>query len=106
MALPADVTKATGLIPALKALDLAAADTVPVREPENDPAILLATGLGGAVAYALPSVKQGAVLVVGGARGAGVTELIELMLSGELERTMPNPVNHVSALITTATRPD
>jgi hydroxymethylpyrimidine pyrophosphatase-like HAD family hydrolase len=105
MALPADVTKATGLIPALKALDLAAADTVAVGDAENDQAFLRACGLGVAVANALPSVKEVADLVVAGARGAGVTELIELMLSGELDRTMPNPVNHVSALVTDTNAP-
>jgi hydroxymethylpyrimidine pyrophosphatase-like HAD family hydrolase len=99
MVLPADVTKATGLVPALKTLELTAAETVAVGDAENDQAFLRACGLSVAVANALPSVKEIADMLVG-ARGAGVTELIRLMLSGEIDRVVPDPTKHVSALVT------
>ena len=84
MALPADVTKASGLIPALNALDISCARTVGVGDAENDHAFLRACGVAVAVANALQSVKDTANYVTLGARGAGVTELIDLMIAGEL----------------------
>jgi hydroxymethylpyrimidine pyrophosphatase-like HAD family hydrolase len=85
MALPADVTKATGLAPALAALGLRPARTIGVGDAENDQAFLRACGLAVAVANALPSVKEMADLVTEGARGAGVIELLERALAGELD---------------------
>jgi hydroxymethylpyrimidine pyrophosphatase-like HAD family hydrolase len=86
MALPADVTKATGLAPALSALGLTHEETVGVGDAENDQAFLRACGVAVAVANALDSVKQMAHVLTAGARGTGVTELIDRMLAGELER--------------------
>jgi hydroxymethylpyrimidine pyrophosphatase-like HAD family hydrolase len=85
MALPADITKATGLAPALAALGVPAARTIGVGDAENDQAFMRQCGLSVAVANALPSVKALAHLVTAGARGAGVTELIDRLLAGELE---------------------
>jgi hydroxymethylpyrimidine pyrophosphatase-like HAD family hydrolase len=85
MALPADVTKATGLAPALAALGVSAKRTIGVGDAENDQAFLRACGLAVAVANALPSVKAMAHLVTAGARGAGVAELIDRALAGELD---------------------
>jgi hypothetical protein len=85
MALPADVTKATGLAPALAALGLSHQRTIGVGDAENDQAFLRSCGLAVAVANALPSVKEIAHLVTAGARGAGVTELIDRLLAGELD---------------------
>jgi hydroxymethylpyrimidine pyrophosphatase-like HAD family hydrolase len=84
MALPADVTKATGLGPALAALHVSPERTIGVGDAENDQAFLRTCGVAVAVANALPSVKQMAHLVTHGARGAGVTELIDRLLAGEL----------------------
>jgi hydroxymethylpyrimidine pyrophosphatase-like HAD family hydrolase len=84
MALPAEVTKASGLMPALKALDISCARTVGVGDAENDQAFLRACGVAVAVANALQSVKDTANFVTMGARGAGVTELIDLMIAGDL----------------------
>ncbi|HET7219566.1 MAG TPA: HAD family hydrolase [Vicinamibacterales bacterium] len=86
MALPADITKATGLAPALAALDLAPEHVVGVGDAENDQAFLRMCGLAVAVDNALPAVKEIAHVVTAGARGAGVTELIERMLAGEFDR--------------------
>ena len=85
MALPADVTKATGLAPALAALGIPLARTVGVGDAENDQAMLRACCVAVAVANALPSVKEIAHVVTAGARGYGVEELIGRMLAGELD---------------------
>jgi hydroxymethylpyrimidine pyrophosphatase-like HAD family hydrolase len=85
MALPADVTKATGLAPALAALGISHERTVGVGDAENDQAFLRACGLAVAVANALPSVKHIAHVITVGARGAGVTELIDQLLAGALD---------------------
>ena len=85
MALPADVTKATGLAPALAALGVGAERTIGVGDAENDQAFLRACGLAVAVANALPSVKAMAHVVTEGARGAGVQQLIDRALAGEFD---------------------
>jgi hydroxymethylpyrimidine pyrophosphatase-like HAD family hydrolase len=85
MALPSDVTKATGLAPALAAIGATAAETVGVGDAENDQAFLKVCGLAVAVDNALASVKEIAHVVTSGARGAGVSELIGRWLAGELE---------------------
>jgi hydroxymethylpyrimidine pyrophosphatase-like HAD family hydrolase len=55
MALPAGVTKATGLAPVLAELGIPAAETIGVGDAENDHPVLALCGLAVAVAYALPS---------------------------------------------------
>ena len=85
MALPADVTKATGLVPALGVLGVSADRTVGVGDAENDQAFLRMCGLAVAVDNALPAVKEMADVVTAGARGAGVSELIARLLAGEFE---------------------
>jgi hydroxymethylpyrimidine pyrophosphatase-like HAD family hydrolase len=90
MALPSDVTKATGLHAALEALGLRAAATVAVGDAENDLVFLRGCGLAVAVANALPTVKDIADIVTDGARGDGVVELAERWLEGALDRV---PVN-------------
>ena len=97
MALPSDVTKATGLAPALAALDLTPDDVVGVGDAENDQAFLRMCGLAVAVDNALPAVKDIAHVVTAGARGAGVTELIDRLLAGEFDRLQPRPVDARSA---------
>jgi hypothetical protein len=84
MALPPGVTKATGLVPALEELGIAAENVVGVGDAENDHAFLQLCGLSVAVANALPAVKATADLVTAGARGAGVTELIDRLLADDL----------------------
>ena len=92
MALPSDVTKASGLRPALDALGVTPEMTIGVGDAENDLVFLRGCGLAVAVANALPTVKDVAGLVTTGARGAGVAELIERWLAGELE-AMPAAVD-------------
>lgn len=94
MALPADVTKAKGLSPALEALGVSAEETIGVGDAENDQAFLRCCGLAVAVDNALSVVKEMSDLVTAGARGAGVTELIERWLSGDLESVVPDRAKH------------
>ncbi len=98
MALPSTVTKATGLLPALKELKIDPEQTIAVGDAENDHAFMRLCGLSVAVANALPSVKEDADLVTAGARGAGVTELINKLLNHELDVVSPQPDRHDSAL--------
>ena len=95
MALPADVTKAKGLMPALAALGVSCDATIAVGDAENDQAFLRACGLAVAVDNALPMVKEMADLVMSGARGAGVEELIDRWLAGSLDTVVPNPARQV-----------
>ena len=59
--------------------------TVAVGDAENDLVFLRGCGLAVAVANALPTVKDVADLVTARARGAGVAELVERWLAGDLE---------------------
>jgi hydroxymethylpyrimidine pyrophosphatase-like HAD family hydrolase len=97
MALPADVTKASGLAPALAALGERVEGTIGVGDAENDQAFLRLCGLAVAVDNALPSVKAMADLVTRGARGAGVAELIGMWLAGDLDRFDRDPNKHAAA---------
>ncbi|MGE3517982.1 MAG: HAD family hydrolase [Vicinamibacterales bacterium] len=84
MALPSGITKATGLTPALAELGIEAERTIGVGDAENDHAFLAMCGLRVAVSNALPALKSSAHIVTVGARGDGVAELIERLLSGDL----------------------
>ena len=85
MILPTGVNKATGLTAALKQLGLASENTVGIGDAENDEAFLKLCGASAAVANALDVVKKQASMVMQGARGAGVTELIDQLLADDLE---------------------
>jgi hydroxymethylpyrimidine pyrophosphatase-like HAD family hydrolase len=98
MALPLEVTKATGLAAVLKTMGVPPAEVVAVGDAENDYAFLRYCGLSVAVSNALPEVKAAVDVVTAGARGAGVTELIDRLLSGELDTVVPDPAHHVPVL--------
>src|SRR5687768_6239623 len=80
MVLPSGVNKATGLVAALERLGFSPHNVVGVGDAQNDHAFLRACGCSVAVANALPAVKDTADLVVNGSRGAGVEELIDLLI--------------------------
>ncbi len=84
MVLPAGVTKASGLRGALAQLGLSPLNCIGVGDAENDLAFLDVCGLPVAVANALSSVKERAAFVTTGARGAGVAELIDQLLTTDL----------------------
>ena len=59
-------------------------EIVGIGDAENDEAFLQACGVGVAVSNALPSLKQLADFVTIGARGAGVAELIDRVIAGDI----------------------
>jgi hydroxymethylpyrimidine pyrophosphatase-like HAD family hydrolase len=89
------VTKATGLRAALQALNVLAEETVGVGDAENDHAFLQLSGISVAVDNALDEVKNFADVVTTGARGTGVRELIDRLLSGELDAIEPDANKHL-----------
>ena len=78
------VDKASGLRAAARRLHLDLADVVGVGDGENDAALLSAVGTSVAVANAHPDVKRIADYVTAGQVGAGIRELLALMLEGKL----------------------
>ena len=92
MILPAGVNKASGLKHALKELGLSPQQVVAVGDAENDHAFFEFCGFSAAVANALPAVREHADLVTDSVNGAGVIELIQRILNGDLGE--PNPARH------------
>jgi len=80
MILPSGINKATGLAAALHDLRLSPHNVVGVGDAENDHAFLQACGCSVAVDNAIPAVKDTANLVMRGARGKGVEQLIDKMI--------------------------
>ena len=80
MVLPPGINKATGLAAALADLELSRHNVVAVGDAENDHAFLNASGCAVAVANALPMLKETADFVTMGERGAGVIELMSLLI--------------------------
>jgi len=80
MALPHGVDKGTGLAAALDDLGLSPEETVGVGDAENDVAFLRLCGRSAAVANALATVQEGVDLELAAEDGAGVRELVELVL--------------------------
>jgi hydroxymethylpyrimidine pyrophosphatase-like HAD family hydrolase len=85
MILPAGVNKATGLKAALDELGLSAHNVVAVGDAENDHAFMQSSAYAVAVSNALPAVKDDADLVTKGARGAGVAELLALIIEKDAD---------------------
>jgi hydroxymethylpyrimidine pyrophosphatase-like HAD family hydrolase len=84
MLLPTRVDKASGLTAALEELSLSARNVVAIGDAENDERLLACCGCGVAVANAVPTLKRHARLVTAGASGAGVVELVELLVASDL----------------------
>jgi HAD superfamily hydrolase (TIGR01484 family) len=85
MVLPIGVDKASGMEVALQEMKLSWTNVVGIGDAENDLAFLCKCRCPAAVANALASVKAKADFTTRGARGDGVVELIQQMLSGELQ---------------------
>src|SRR5262245_39993433 len=81
MALPAALNKAAGLRAALQELGIAPQSVVGAGDAENDLPFLSICGRSVAVANALPMVKERADLVTRGEHGAGLVELIDLIIA-------------------------
>lgn len=80
MILPRGIDKATGLAAALEELHLSSTGLVAVGDGENDIPMLKLADCGAAVAGAVDAVKEAADIVLTADAGAGVAELIRLML--------------------------
>jgi HAD superfamily hydrolase (TIGR01484 family) len=87
MVLPAGINKASGLGDALSRMDLSVHNTVAIGDAENDLAFLKVCELSVAVANALPSVKSEADWVTQGSRGEGVIELIDRLLTQDMQES-------------------
>ncbi len=85
MVLPSGINKATGLRAALDELGLSPHNVIGAGDAENDHAFLDLCEFSVAVANALPSLKKHANYVTRGERGAGITELIGVILAGDLQ---------------------
>jgi HAD superfamily hydrolase (TIGR01484 family) len=84
MVLPPGVNKVSGLKEALAGLNLSEHNVAGVGDAENDHAFLRFCGFSAAVANALPSVKETATVTTRASHGAGVVELIELILNDQI----------------------
>lgn len=89
MVLPSGVNKATGLEAALEELELSAHNVVGIGDAENDHAFMRACGCAAAVANALPMLKEKADRVLTRDHGAGVAELIDLIVEDDTRLITP-----------------
>jgi hydroxymethylpyrimidine pyrophosphatase-like HAD family hydrolase len=85
MVLPGGINKASGVEAALGRLGLPRQQAIGIGDAENDQAFLDMCGVAVAVSNALPAVKERCDLVTSGAAGDGVVELIERLLSDDLQ---------------------
>ncbi len=86
MLLPSGVNKAFGLAKVLEQLAYSRHNVVAVGDAENDEAMMRSCSVAVAVDNALPRVKEISDIVLKGARGQGVEELIDMMLEGDLSQ--------------------
>ncbi len=84
MVLPSGVNKMTGLCAALEELQLSPHNVVGIGDAENDHAFLRSCECSVAVENSIPALKDNVDFVTSGARGAGVTELIDHLISNDL----------------------
>ena len=87
MVLPTGLNKATGLKLVLEELQVPADSVVGVGDAENDAAFLEMCGFSAAVANAIPSIREMADMVTSHDHSAGVVEVINKVIAGDLLRT-------------------
>src|SRR5262249_43844053 len=75
-------------------MKLSAHEVVGVGDAENDHAFLGLCECAAAVDNALPAIKERVDLVTQGARGAGVTELIDELIADDLQRVEGKLTRH------------
>jgi len=83
MLLPSGVDKGTGLAAAVGELDRSFDEVVAIGDADNDLPLLRSAGLGVAVATSEPDLLAVADVITAEGAGAGVVELVDLLLSGE-----------------------
>jgi hydroxymethylpyrimidine pyrophosphatase-like HAD family hydrolase len=91
MVLPVGTNKASGLVAALAELSLSPASVAAIGDAENDIVFLKHCGYAVAVANALPEVKAVAHVVTTESHGAGVEELIAMVLE-QPDRLLARPI--------------
>lgn len=91
MILPCEVNKATGLCAALAELGVDARAVVGIGDAENDDAFLRICGVYAAVANAIPSIRAAADIVTEEDHGAGVVEVVNKVLAGDLSGVQASP---------------
>jgi phosphoglycolate phosphatase (TIGR01487 family) len=84
MILPATVTKMSGLKVALETLGISERNVVGIGDAENDHAFLKWCGFSVATANALPSLKETADMTTRASHGAGVVELIGMIIEDDV----------------------
>jgi HAD superfamily hydrolase (TIGR01484 family) len=84
MVLPYGIDKKTGLCAAIDELKLSLHNVAGVGDAENDHAFLESCQCSVAVANAVAALKEQADFVTRGERGAGVVELIDKIVDGDL----------------------
>jgi hydroxymethylpyrimidine pyrophosphatase-like HAD family hydrolase len=89
MVLAPGVNKGTGVSRAASELSLSLDAVIGIGDAENDYTLLRSCGLGVAVANAVPLLREQADLVTHGARGEGVTEIVDRLLADDLESLLP-----------------
>ncbi|HEY9787275.1 MAG TPA: HAD-IIB family hydrolase, partial [Candidatus Obscuribacterales bacterium] len=102
MILPAGVNKASGLRAALAELGLSKHNVVSVGDAENDHAMLKYSECGVAVRNSLPSLIERADFATLNDHGAGVSELIDLILKSDLQEVSATICRHDIPLGTTS----
>jgi hydroxymethylpyrimidine pyrophosphatase-like HAD family hydrolase/energy-coupling factor transporter ATP-binding protein EcfA2 len=94
MLLPGGVTKGTGLIAALAALELSPRNMVGIGDAENDHAFLSMCECAVAVADAVPALRERADYVTRGMAAQGTVEFIEEHLLNDLVDIVPRLARH------------
>ncbi len=92
MVLPSSINKGLGVIAALEEMGLSPHNCVGVGDAENDHAFLSICECAVAVANALPGIKECADVVTQRTHGAGVRELLDLVITQDLRYRPRLPV--------------
>jgi HAD superfamily hydrolase (TIGR01484 family) len=89
MVLPSGINKAAGLSAALEQLGLSPHNVVGIGDAENDHAFMQLCECAVAVSNALPMVQERADYVTVADHGAGVVELIDMIIANDLAELAP-----------------
>lgn len=98
MILPPGVNKSSGLLEALKELDVSARNTIVIGDAENDHAMLMTAEFSVAVSNALPLLKLMADWTTSRPCGEGVAELISHLIKDDLSTLGKTTRKHDLAL--------
>lgn len=94
MILPSGINKASGLLAALEDLKLSPHGVVSCGDAENDHAFLAASECAVATENAIDTLKERADYVTKKDHGAGVSELIDMLIESDLKEIEPKLKRH------------